>query len=142
LSILKISLGGSKSMPVFVLNITGMRNKSALSIRPSDAPNEGHRIVATPDTIKCKSSDALHQVSNAHFKSISNCLNREQSRILHTALDAAQERPVNVRFGGEGFLRQLLFQPRFPNTLSKLFRNVMAHSWNFYRGTAIVVCRI
>ena len=80
-----------------------------------------------------QTSNALHQISNAGFKRICNGLNREQRRIFHASLDAAQKSPVNVGFGGESFLGQTPLQPRFPNPLTELLRDVMAHLPNFSR---------
>lgn len=85
-----------------------------------------------------KSSNPLHEITNANFKSIGDGLNCEKRRILNAALNTAQKRPVNVGFGGESFLRQLSLQPHIPNPLSELFRNVMAHLLNCYTGTLAV----
>ena len=85
-----------------------------------------------------KESKAPHQLSNARSESVSDCLNREQCRIFHTALNAAQKSSVNTRFGGKGLLGQLSVQARLPNTFSKLLRNVMPHSRNDYQGTGVV----
>jgi len=87
-------------------------------------------------------SHSLHQISNADFKSVRNGLNCEQRRIFHTALNATQESPVNVGFCGKSFLRQLSFQPHFPNSLSELFRNVMAHVAQLLSGHASCGCRL
>jgi hypothetical protein len=80
-----------------------------------------------------QTSNALHQISNACLKRIRNGLNREQRRIFHATFNAAQKSPVNVGFGGESFLGQFPLQPRFPNTLTELFRNIMAHLRDFSR---------
>ena len=97
-----------------------------------DVKLQRRKIKVTDEDCRLEYSNTLHQISNANFKSVGNCLNREQSRILHATLNTAQKGPVNVGFGGQGFLRQLPIEPRFPHTLSKLFRNVMAHSWSVY----------
>jgi hypothetical protein len=85
-----------------------------------------------------KTSNPLHQISNANLKSICDGLNCEQCRILDATLNAAKESAVNVGFGGEGFLSHLSLQPHFPNPLAKLFRNVMPHSQQCYLGTTVL----
>lgn len=74
-----------------------------------------------------RDSNTLRQISDANFKRICDCLNRKERGILDATLNAAQECPVNIGFGGKGFLRQLALKPHFPNPLSELFRNIMPH---------------
>lgn len=89
-----------------------------------------------------KTSNPLHEIPNADFKSVCNGLNCEQRRILDPALNAAQESSVKVGFGCESFLRQLSLQPHFPNPLPELFRNVMPHLPKILLGHNRRGCRL
>jgi hypothetical protein len=86
--------------------------------------------------------NVFHQVADARSKGIGNCLNRKQGWIFHPTFDSAEKGPVNVGFGGKSLLGQLLFQPHFPNLLSELFCNIVAHAGIEYPDAVIMVCRL
>ena len=93
-------------------------------------------------TVKTEVSKSFHKTAHVHFQRVGNRLNGKQRGVFNPALDAAQKGAVKVRFAGEQFLGQRPAQPRLPHALSKLFRNVMAHSQESYPAFAATVCRL
>jgi hypothetical protein len=89
-----------------------------------------------------RGSNPSHQAADSYIQGVCKGLNRKEAWIFHTAFDATKKSSVDIRLGGESFLRQLSLDPDLSNTSAELFCNVMAHSRHSYPEHTGAGCRL